>query len=73
MPGVYMAQFVSQQGRQLGLVVQGKQNTPGAGNGSAGKGIGIDIDCIDHMKIKGHVRPMGLGGDIFASMINIVI
>jgi hypothetical protein len=60
MPGVDVAQFVPQQGGQFGFIFQFQQNSPGAGNAAAGKGIGIDVVGVDAVKVVGHLAAMGV-------------
>jgi len=68
-----MTQFVSQQSRQFSFIFQGQQDAPGTGNGSAGKGVGVDIGRVDHMKIVGHVGAVGLPGHVFARAVNVAV
>jgi hypothetical protein len=73
MPGIDMAQFVSQQGGQFGFIVQFQQNSPGAGDAAAGKGIGIDIVGIDAMKVIGHMPAMGVARQPLAGSLDIAL
>ena len=71
--GVDMPEFMADQGREFGFVVQVEQYAPGAGNGAAGKSIRIDIGRIDRKKPVGHFGSVGLGGHLFTNGLKVLL
>ena len=47
-PGVHVAEFVAQQGGELGLVLHVGQDTACHAHGASGKGVGVDVIGVEH-------------------------
>ena len=71
--GIDVAQFVTEQGGQFGLVVQIDQDAARHAHRPAGEGIGIDVVGIQHAVGVRHLRPVRLGVEPVADLAQVLV
>jgi hypothetical protein len=69
--GVDVTDLVAEQGGQFRLVLHLHQDAAGGGDGTAGKGVGVDVGGVDRPEGVGHVWPVGAGGQGLADPVQV--